>query len=308
MAATLVETSALTKRYGERAALEDVAITVRAGEVYGVLGPNGAGKTTLLRILAGLVRPGAGTATVLGGPAGSRRSLVNLGLLIESPAAYPYLSGRDNLRVFARYTGVSSRRIEQVLRIVELSDRADDRWTGYSLGMKQRLGVALALLKDPQLLILDEPTNGLDPAGVADMRELVRRLSAAGHTVLISSHLLAEVQQICDRVAVLSAGRLVFQGTVEELLGEGAIRVGAEPVEQAMLVAAELLGADQVRVDGDWLVLKAEPDAAARINRELVLAGICVRSLSWEQRSLEDVFLSLTTEAQVEATGRPGGS
>jgi ABC-2 type transport system ATP-binding protein len=199
----------LTKRYGDLLAVDDLSLTVRAGEVYGFLGPNGAGKTTTLRILLGLMRPTAGSARTQG----------DVGALIEGPAFYPYLSGRTNLRVLARHAGVADERIDVVLDLVDLSGRQDDRYSAYSMGMKQRLGVAAALLKDPRLLVLDEPTNGLDPAGMADMRMLIRRLGAAGCTVLLSSHLLGEVEQICDRVGIISHGRLVREGTVAELRG-----------------------------------------------------------------------------------------
>jgi ABC-2 type transport system ATP-binding protein len=290
----VVRATGLGKRYGARLALNQVDLAVRPGEVYGVLGPNGAGKSTLLRILLGLVRPSSGTVIVNGVPAGSRQSLANVGMLIEDPGLYPYLSGRDNLRVFARYAGVSAGRVEQVLDVVELTARAEDRTSGYSLGMKQRLGVAVALLKDPALLILDEPTNGLDPAGVADMRTLLRRLSEQGRTVMLSSHLLAEVQQICDRVGVLFDGRLVHEGTVSELVGSGVVRVQAEPAEHAQRIVERLIGTDRVNRHNGSLLVRTEPDAAATINRELVLAGIRVRSLCWEQRSLEEVFLQLT--------------
>src|SRR5699024_12049586 len=179
----------------------------------------GAGKTTTARMLLGLITPTGGTATVFGRAPGDPRALARIGALIEGPGFYPYLSGRDNLRVLARYARVDSSRIDDVLAIVDLSDRADDRFHGYSLGMKQRLGVAAALLKDPDLVILDEPTNGLDPAGMRDMRALIRSLGDEGRTVLLSSHLLREVQQVCDRVGVINHGRMVTEGTVDELRG-----------------------------------------------------------------------------------------
>jgi ABC-type multidrug transport system ATPase subunit len=178
MTALLVETTGLTKRYGPRAAVDHVELHVRRGEVYGFLGPNGAGKTTTLRMLLGLVRPTSGTVRVLGAPPGDRAALARIGMLVESPAFYPYLSGRDNLRVVARYGGVPATRVDQTLETVGLTARASDRVAAYSPGMQQRLGLAAALLKDSELLILDEPTNGLDPAGVAEMRLLLRRLAA----------------------------------------------------------------------------------------------------------------------------------
>jgi ABC-2 type transport system ATP-binding protein len=286
-----VETDRLTKRYGRVTAVDGVSLTVRAGEVYGFLGPNGAGKTTTLRMLLGLIRPTAGTARVFGAPPGR---LASVGALIEGPGFYPYLSGRDNLRVLARYTGVSSQRMATVLDRVDLSDRAGDRFNTYSMGMKQRLGVAAALLKDPRLLILDEPTNGLDPAGMADMRMLVRRLGTAGTTVMLSSHLLGEVQQICDRVGVIAHGKLVAESTVAELRGQASLRVVAEPIEDAAAHARTLLGPDRVRVRDGGLDLAVEPAKAAWVNGELVEAGVAVSELRVRERTLEDVFLELT--------------
>jgi ABC-2 type transport system ATP-binding protein len=288
-----VETHELTKRYGQLVAVDKVSLTVRPGEVYGFLGPNGAGKTTTLRMLLGLVRPTAGTIRLFGQAPGP--GLLNdVGALIEGPAFYPYLSGRENLRVLARYAGCPMGRIDIVLDLVDLTDRAGDRYGTYSLGMKQRLGVAAALLKDPKLLILDEPTNGLDPAGMADMRRLIRRLGAAGKTVLLSSHMLGEVQQICDRVGVVSGGRLIAESTVAELRGGARLRVVADPVDEAAARARALLGDDRVRVEDGALGLDVEAGKAAWINAELVNAGIDVSELGARERELEDVFLEMT--------------
>ena len=191
----VIDARNLTKRYGERiVAVDRLTLRVRSGEIYGFLGPNGAGKTTTLRMLVGLIRPTSGEMTVLGEAPGTASGLRRIGTMIETPAFYPFLSGRDNLRVLARYAGIAEERIEPVLAEVELSERAGDAFGTYSLGMKQRLGVAAALLKDPELLILDEPTNGLDPAGMAEMRELIRGLGKGGRTVLLSSHLMTEVE------------------------------------------------------------------------------------------------------------------
>jgi ABC-2 type transport system ATP-binding protein len=287
-----VQTEGLTKRYGGLTAVHDLQLTVRAGEVYGFLGPNGAGKTTTLRMLLGLVRPTAGRVRLLGRPPAAGR-LTGVGALIEGPAFYPYLSGRDNLRVLARYAGVGADRVALVLDLVDLTDRAGDRYAGYSLGMKQRLGVAAALLKDPRLLILDEPTNGLDPAGMADMRTLIRRLGAAGCTVLVSSHLLGEVEQVCDRVGVIARGRLVAEGSVAELRGAAGLRLLADPLDAAAARARELVGADRVRVVDGGLELAVEPDRAAWLNTELVGAGLAVRELRPRERDLEQVFFDL---------------
>ncbi|MEU8298224.1 ABC transporter ATP-binding protein [Micromonospora sp. NPDC048909] len=287
-----VQTEGLTKRYGGLTAVQDLDLTVRAGEVYGFLGPNGAGKTTTLRMLLGLVRPTAGTVRLLGRPPGAGQ-LASVGALIEGPALYPYLSGRENLRVLARYAGAAADRVPLVLDLVDLAHRGGDRYAGYSLGMKQRLGVAAALLKDPRLLILDEPTNGLDPAGTADMRRLIRRLGAAGCTVLLSSHLLGEVEQVCDRVGVISQGRLVAEGSVADLRGAAGLRVLAEPLDGAAECARTLVGADRVRVVDGGLELAVEPERAAWLNTELVQAGVAVRELRPRERDLEQVFFEL---------------
>ncbi len=294
---TLVETRDITKRYGSRiVAVDHLDLTVRRGEVYGFLGPNGAGKTTTMRMLLGLIRPTSGVARVLGRLPGDPESLARVGALVESPAFYPYLSGRDNLRVIARYAGVPKERIEEAFNLVDLTDRARDKFATYSLGMKQRLGVAAALLKDPELLILDEPTNGLDPAGMADMRALIRSLGSGERTVLLSSHLLGEVEQICDRVGVISRGRLIAESTVEELRGKGSLLVGAKPLDRARAHVERLLGAEQVEVFDGTLRLDADLAAAGRINRELVGAGVEVIELRPIERTLEEVFLEMTDQ------------
>jgi ABC-2 type transport system ATP-binding protein len=291
----LVETRDLTKVYGGRiTAVNRVALTVRRGEVYGFLGPNGAGKTTTLRMLVGLVRPTAGSAAVLGQRPGHPEALARTGVLIESPGFYPYLSGRDNLRVVARYAGVAGGRADDALELVSLTDRAGDRYAGYSLGMKQRLGVAAALLKDPELLVLDEPTNGLDPAGMRDMRALIRQLGSRGHTVLLSSHLLGEVQQVCDRVGVISRGELIAESTVAELRGEAGLLVAAEPLELARASAEELLGAENVAVVDGTLRLRVDPSHAGKVSSALVAAGSTLTELRPLERTLEEAFLEMT--------------
>jgi len=293
----LVETRDLTKRYGPRiVAVDRVSLTVHRGEVYGFLGPNGAGKTTTMRMLLGLVRPTSGRVSVLGRSPGHPDSLARVGALVESPAFYPYLSGKDNLRVIARYAGVRKKRIEEAFDLVDLTDRAPDRFATYSLGMKQRLGVAAALLKDPELLILDEPTNGLDPAGMADMRDLIRRLGSGERTVLLSSHQLGEVEQICDRVGVVSRGHLIAESTVEELRGKGALLVGAKPLNRAREHVEQLLGAERVEVLDGTLRLDTDPATAGRINRELVDAGVEVTELRPVERTLEEAFLEMTDQ------------
>jgi ABC-2 type transport system ATP-binding protein len=303
MSEEIVVTRNLTRRYGERLAVDGVSLTVRRGEVYGFLGPNGAGKTTTLRMLLGLVRPTGGTATVLGHPPGSPAALARVGALVEGPGFYPYLSGRDNLRVLARYAGLGDVAVEAALELVDLTGRAGDRFRSYSLGMKQRLGVAAALLGEPRLLILDEPTNGLDPAGMADMRDLVRALADQGQTVLLSSHLLGEVQQICDRVGVIAAGRLLAESTVADLRGRATLTVRADPLPAARAVAERVVGAAHVSiVDGAlWLTTGAE--RAAELTRALVLADVDVHEVRPRERTLEDAFFEMT-DVGLDTSGR----
>jgi ABC-type multidrug transport system ATPase subunit len=288
----VIETETLTKRYGESAAVNRLALRIRRGEVYGFLGPNGAGKTTTLRMLLGLVRPTSGRASVLGAPAGQR--VARIGAMIEAPAFYPYLSGRDNLRVLAGYGGVPRERVDAVLDEVRLLDRAGDRVAGYSLGMKQRLGVAAALLKDPELLILDEPTNGLDPSGMAEMRALIRSLGQGERTVVLSSHLMGEVEQISDRVGVIRAGTLVAEGTVDELRGRAGLRIRATPLDAARALLARQPGVESVTREDGALSVAADPCLAGDLNHALVTAGVVVRELTTAQSSLEDVFFALT--------------
>jgi ABC-type multidrug transport system ATPase subunit len=296
-----IETNDLAKVYGRRVtAVDHLNLRVRKGEVYGFLGPNGAGKTTTLRMLLGLVRATSGSVAVLGTAPGDPEGLARIGAIVEEPAFYPYLSGRDNLRVVARLAGLPEDGIDRALEEVNLFGRAGDRFKTYSQGMRQRLGVAAALLKDPELLILDEPTNGLDPAGMAEMRMLVRRLGSGDRTVLLSSHLLGEVQQVGDRVGVISHGALIAEGTVDELRGRGSVLVRAEPLAAARELAERLVGDGNVEVVDGTLRLASDPAEVPRLNRELVLAGVAVSEVRPVERTLEDVFLELTGEEGVD--------
>jgi len=295
--ALAIETRDLTKQYGAVKAVDSLSLGVRQGEVYGFLGPNGAGKTTTLRMLLGLIEPTGGEISLLGSRPGSPETLAKIGSMIETPAFYPFLSGHDNLRMLADYTGVSRSRIGEVLAQVDLASRAKDPFRTYSLGMKQRLGVAAALLKDPPLLMLDEPTNGLDPAGMADMRQLIRRLGNEGQTVLLSSHLMNEVEQVCDRVGVIARGRIVAEGTVSELRGDAALLVRVDRPREAKEIIDGFQGVAAVELSGTMLRVTARPDAAideAGVNRRLIEAGIGVRELRTDRRSLEEIFLTLT--------------
>jgi ABC-2 type transport system ATP-binding protein len=296
---TIVETHSLTKRYGRGVlAVDSVDMSVRRGEVYGFLGPNGAGKTTTLRMLVGLIRPTSGTATVAGHTPGDPAGLAKIGSLIEGPGFYPYLSGRENLMVVADMVGVGKKRVDEMLDLVELGTRANRKFGTYSTGMKQRIGVAAALLKDPELVILDEPTNGLDPQGMAEMRKLIKDIGQSDRTVLLSSHLLGEVEQICDRVGVISNGHLVIQSTVQELLGEEGVLVRAQPIEQAQDFLTRMFGPAAISRQDGAIHLKTKPENSARINRELMNAGIGVSELRPFERSLEEVFFQLTGEKQ----------
>jgi ABC-type multidrug transport system ATPase subunit len=296
---TIVETHSLTKRYGSGVlAVNSVDMSVRRGEVYGFLGPNGAGKTTTLRMLVGLIRPTSGTATVAGHTPGSPAGLAQIGALIESPGFYPYLSGRENLMVVADMASVGKKRVDEVLDMVELTSRAGRKFGTYSTGMKQRLGVAGALLKDPDLLILDEPTNGLDPQGMAEMRKLIKDIGQGDRTVLLSSHLLGEVEAICDRVGVISNGRLVTQSTVQDLLGEEGVLVRAQPADAAEELLTRMFGPAAVSRRDGAIHLKTDPGKSLEINRQLTAAGIGVSELRPFERSLEEVFFQLTGEKQ----------
>ena len=294
----VVATHALTKHYGKTiTAVDALDLEVHRGEVFGFLGPNGAGKTTTLRMLLGLIRPSSGSAQVVGHRPGEPAGLARIGSLVESPAFYPYLSGRENLKVVADYAGLPHVRVDAALDEVELLSRAKDRFGTYSMGMKQRLAVAAALIKEPELMILDEPTNGLDPQGVVEMRNLIRRLGTGSRTVLLSSHLLNEVEQTCDRVAIIRKGKLVVQGRVDELRGQASLIIKATPTDAARRSLVQMLGQAAVAgVDGT-LRLSVSPDRAADINAALVSAGIRVSELRPAERTLEEVFLSLTGEA-----------
>lgn len=284
-------------------AVDGLSIKVMRGEVYGFVGPNGAGKTTTLRMLLGLVRPTSGDCELLGEKPGTPEALARIGAMVETPAFYPYLCGRDNLKVLARRAGVSDDRIDSVLAEVELTGRGGDHFKAYSLGMKQRLGMAAALLKDPELLILDEPTNGLDPAGMADMRQLIRALGQGNRTVLLSSHLMGELEQICDRIGVVKKGKLVTEQSLDELRHGTRIKLRAKPLAGAREVLNGLEGIGEIQtINGEVLMVETDPSRAAEICQRLVMAGIGVSELCTVKHSLESIFLSLTETPD----GRPG--
>jgi ABC-2 type transport system ATP-binding protein len=273
-------------------------MSVRRGEVYGFLGPNGAGKTTTLRMLAGLISPTSGTVSVAGHAPGDPAGLEKIGCLIEGPGFYPYLSGRENLRVVADLASASQKRVDEVLDLIEMTSRAGRKFGTYSTGMKMRIGVAAALLKDPHLLILDEPTNGLDPQGMAEMRKLITHIGQGDRTVLISSHLLGEVQQTCDRVGVISKGKLVRESTVEDLLGDEGVFVRADSSDRAHQVLTRMFGPAAVVRENGHFNIRTDPGQSLEINRQLTASGIGVSELRPLDRSLEDVFFQLTGDKQ----------
>jgi ABC-2 type transport system ATP-binding protein len=295
-------TRELRKSYGSLVALAGLDLSVPSGAVYGFLGPNGAGKTTTMRLLTGLIHPDAGSIEVLGRPfgRGDRHRLFDVGALIESPAFYPFLSGRQNLtELAASGAPVGSGRVEELLELTGLRDRANDKVAGYSLGMRQRLGIAAALLSDPKLLLLDEPSNGLDPAGIVAMRETLRNLAAVGKTVFVSSHLLAEIQQMVDVVGIIAAGRLVREGPITDLLnaeGTVRVRVGENDLDAAIAVLSTLAGPDSVSTspaEPNWISLRTQSDRIGEVNQTLAGAGIWATGLE-SGNDLERLFLELT--------------
>jgi ABC-2 type transport system ATP-binding protein len=299
MTSTALSTTGLTKRYGNRTAVDGLDLELPTGVVAGFVGPNGAGKTTTMAMLLGLVRPTAGTATVLGRPIERPADYLHeVGALIESPAFYPALTGTENLGLFATVGGHDRDRIPALLELVGLAGRGDDRYRSYSLGMKQRLGIAAALLGEPKLLILDEPSNGLDPLGMREMRELIGRLAGADRTVLVSSHVLSELEQVCDWLVLIDTGRTLYQGPASAFLaGSDGLAVAPErPQDLAPL--AELLRGGGLTVDGrdDHLVVAVDGDAqraAAAVNRAAFDAGIVLVELHAERTTLEDRYLSM---------------
>jgi ABC-2 type transport system ATP-binding protein len=301
----------LRKSYGSRLALAGLDLSVPRGVVYGFLGPNGAGKTTTMRLLTGLIHPDHGTIDLLGRPFGrrDRKRLFEVGALIESPSFYPFLSGRENLLALGATGARTSRaRLEELLELVGLNERSRDKVSGYSLGMKQRLGIAAALLSDPQLLLLDEPANGLDPAGIVAMRETLRHLASAGKTVFVSSHLLAEVQQLADMIGIIAAGRLVREGTIADMLHDAdlvRVRVAPDEVAAAAGRLKVLPGIDEVEVAdaaGGWITVRVPASRAAELNHALADGGIYAARLE-AGSDLEDLFLALTADESASHEG-----
>jgi ABC-2 type transport system ATP-binding protein len=298
-----VQACGLTKRFGDRIVVDNLDLSIPRGSVCGFVGPNGAGKTTTIRMLLGLIQPSSGGGTILGGELGEPQSYLHkVGALIESPAFYPQLSGKNNLLALARLGGITTATIEAVLDRVGLLHRSADRYRNYSLGMKQRLGIAAALLASPELLILDEPTNGLDPAGIVEMRDLIHSLADDGMTVFVSSHLLAEIEHICDRLIMISDGKTVFQGPVAVLRATRGIELVLRPESASSLAlltaiveeAGFAVEVEELTSDTGTLVVEAGSDQAAAINRLAMNADIALIHISERARSLEEAFFELT--------------
>ena len=333
-----IEVRGLVKRYGQLTAVDGVDLTVQTGDVYGYLGPNGAGKTTSLRMMLGLIRPTAGTVRLFGrDPNETATALDGVAGFVEAPTFYPYMTARRNLQLLAAFDGDDAAgRIDSALETVELTDRAGDRVGGYSHGMRQRLGIAAALLRTPKLLLLDEPATGLDPAGMRDMRVLIRRLADDGMTVLLSSHLLAEVEELCDRVAILRSGRIVYEGTIAALArGAGTVyRLATTDDERARAICVAQQGIGEVGAQGShhqtqpggptlattWspksprgsvghgrITFTASEAAVAELSRALVEAGVLIHELAPQTVTLEDLFFSLT-EGDASGASAPTAS
>jgi ABC-2 type transport system ATP-binding protein len=304
MADAPVEVRGLVKRYGEITAVDRVDLKVDVGDVYGYLGPNGAGKTTSLRMMLGLIRPTAGSVRLFGrDPLLGVRALEGVAGFVEAPRFYPYLTGRRNLEMLAAYDGGGAReRIEGALETVELSDRAKDRVGGYSHGMKQRLGIAAALLRDPRLMLLDEPATGLDPAGMRDMRALIRRLADGGMTVVLSSHQLAEVEELCNRVGIVRSGRMVYEGAIADLKRStgGGYRLRTTDDERALRVCSAQPGIEDVRREAGAIRFTADESAAADLSVALVEARAPIVELARQAATLEDLFFELTEGGEAE--------
>lgn len=317
----VISTAGLTKAFDRLMAVDDLHLEVLRGDVFGFLGPNGAGKTTTIRMLLGLIRPTAGSISLFGldNAAHRREILPRVGAIVETPVFYPYLSGVDNLRVVAAASGMrlgraNQARIDEVLDLVDLGARAGDAYRKYSLGMKQRLAIGAALLTDPELILLDEPTNGLDPAGVHEVRQLILRLASIGKTIFLSSHILHEIQQVCSRVAILQKGRLIKQGNVQELLSEGkrlVVRLGTpEETEQALVMLQQ-----EAQRDMNWigkvskgvdkhdlsaLFVEAPISRSQEITASLARRSLFIAELYQSEASLEAFFLELTGTAAGE--------
>ncbi len=296
---TAVTANGLSKHFGEFKAVDDLSFELPRGGVTGFVGPNGSGKSTSIRMLLGLIRPTAGTATLLGESISDpTRYIHRVGALVEAPTLYPKLSGYKNLQVLAQLGSLPSKRVDEVLDIVSLAERSSDKFEAYSLGMKQRLGIAAALLQDPDLLVLDEPTNGLDPAGTVDMRNLLKRLGEQGTTVMVSSHLLSEIQAACDRLVIIQEGQLVFAGELDELLSHQRPTLIARPSDRArldeLLLVVETAGERSATVVDDHIEIDAGADWAPKLFDLAASRNLPLSELHTHTVNLEEAFLEMT--------------
>ena len=300
----VIQTDGLAKRYGDIVAVDGLSLEVPRGQVFGLLGPNGSGKTTTMGMLLGLVRPTTGSFSLFGANTSHRDALHRVGAIVETPSFYPYMSGRRNLAYFQGISGRGDRReVQQLLGKVGLADRADDKFRTYSLGMKQRLGLAYALLGDPELLFLDEPTNGMDPAGMAEVREMIRSLGTSDRTVLLSSHLLHEVEQVCDSVAILSKGKLIAQGKVADLVHSRAgerVRLRTTDNAKAVEVLSALEWVEDATMDGESVVVRTPSDRSSELSAALGRSEVYVTEMAADEVSLEQYFLDITGDGEGE--------
>jgi ABC-2 type transport system ATP-binding protein len=300
----------LTRRFGDLVAVDALSFEVPSGGVVGFVGPNGSGKSTTIRMLLGLIAPSGGTGTVLGEPIERpERFADRVGALIENPAFLGSLSGRDNLRSLAALRSLPGERVDAVLETVELTRRGGDKASSYSLGMKQRLGIAAALLPDPELLVLDEPTNGLDPAGIVEIRGLLKGIAAEGRTVVVSSHLLAEIQAMVDNLVVIRAGKLMYSGRLERLLARATERVVAAPEmasERPRLEAAVTAQGWTFETAEDQVIVDMPAERSADLYRAAAAEGIVLRMLTPQEQTLEEVFLDLTGASGENLSEEPG--
>jgi ABC-2 type transport system ATP-binding protein len=302
----VIETEQLTKRFRKTTAVDGLSIAVEPGQVFGFLGPNGSGKTTTIGMLTGIIRPTAGSFRLFG--AATHREQVaarrRMGATLEQPNFYPYLTGRDNLRIVANVKGCGSKDMDEVLDVVGLTARQKDQFKTYSLGMKQRLALAATMLGDPELIILDEPANGLDPEGMREIRDIIARLADRGKTIFLSSHLLWEVERTCTHVAILKKGRILRLGSVAEITA-GTVLAELRAADTARLheIVKELPDLLAARVEDDTVIIELQDDDLAPVNRFVAERGVSLSHLALRQRSLEDVFMELTTTGEHRGMG-----
>ena len=300
--APVLRVNGLSRSFGSVRAVNNLSFEVQAGEVLAFLGPNGSGKSTTVSMILGLIRPTAGSVELYGHDIRQHPEIISkgVGAIIENPAFYPYLSGRDNLRAFAKAIGgVSNQRVDELLQLVRMNERARDKYKTYSLGMKQRLGIALTLLQNPGLVILDEPTNGLDPAGQREIREFIPDLARHGHAVLLASHLLNEVEQVSDRVIIIRRGEMVRQGTVRDLVQQGGVvvvRVDPGQINGAVETLRRVRGVEQLNPGAEpgEILVSAPAELGGDLNRALAGQGIWATAIAPRANSLENIFLQLT--------------